>query len=127
MFLHSATSGPALRGEAFKAGLSDRQGKEVFSDFRYMRFGVLTASIQLALSIAWVVASVNPSTSAAMRFLPAGLLLVIVGVLLRLTVPQSDSNVRLAASVASALGVIIAIGTVVFVTVVGSAFWEVIL
>lgn len=79
MLMHSATAGPALRGETLKAGFSDGNGYAVWGAGSYLKFGVLTALSQLVLSIVWILLVSKMQASWLMNLVPIGLFGVVAG------------------------------------------------
>lgn len=75
MFMHSATAGPTLRGEAIKAGFVDARGQGCWGATSYLGFGLLTSAAQLGLSIAWVLLAANLQQPWVLNFVPLMLLL----------------------------------------------------
>lgn len=79
MLMHSATAGPALRGETAKAGFIDEDGRSIWGFGTYLKFGLVTALAQLGLSIAWILLSANMRGSWLMNLVPIGLAMVVAG------------------------------------------------
>lgn len=124
MFLHSATSGPALRGEANKAGFIDQQGNEVMRDLAYLKYGSLTALMQLALSAAWVVSASHPLSAFLANAMPLGLLLILVGSVLQMFVSLRSKKITGIAKGCIGLGVVLTVGIVAFCTAHAAGwFW----
>ena len=83
MFMHSATAGPTLRGEIDKAGFVDNEGHVVW-DFRpYLRFGLITAMCQIALSITWVLLAATFEQPWWLNFVPLFLFLILSAMIMR--------------------------------------------
>ena len=79
MFLHSATAGPTLRGEADKAGFIGKNGMVLWNSARYVAFGFSTGLLQLAISIAWIWSANNVPNFDFLVLLPVGLAAFLVG------------------------------------------------
>ena len=77
MFLHSATAGPTLRGEAVKAGFVGKNGKAHWGALPYLGYGALTAASQLSLSIAWILFAAENQYAWVLNLVPIFLLLAV--------------------------------------------------
>ena len=83
MFMHSATAGPALRGEVDKAGFVDNEGHVVWDFRRYLRFGLITAMCQIALSITWVLLAATFEQPWWLNLVPLVLFLILSAMIIR--------------------------------------------
>lgn len=81
MLMHSATAGPTLRGETVKAGFADERGRVVWDAGTYLKFGIVTALAQLALTIAWILLVAKMQAPWVINLLPVGLVMVLAGMI----------------------------------------------
>lgn len=92
MFMHSATAGPTLRGEALKSGLIGPSSHGSWGPLNYLGFGLATGLAQLALSIAWIVLSIELEHPWLLNLIPV-ILLIAMGIVAKLKfAPKSSLN-----------------------------------
>ena len=108
MMLHSATAGPTLRGEVAKAGFVDDRGRSVWGAVTYLRFGLLTAILQLGLSIAWILIVTNMQAPWLINLVPIGLLLAVAGVIVRAADSKDDRRRTSVGKALSGMGLVLA-------------------
>jgi Na+/H+ antiporter NhaD/arsenite permease-like protein len=117
MFMHSATAGMALRGEAQKAGFNDASGRTTWDWANHVQWGVVTSLSQLALSIGWIVLSATSEHSWLLRLAPLGLTVLMIGIIARAFAPGPRSVARTSGLALACIGVAVVLTALTFAVV----------